>query len=98
MHVNPLAVPLDPPSYESTTPSSPVSAISNNVTHALHPRIAVLLGVNVRWHIPLLISRALSTAPAAVIRLQQFPNILANDCTVVGLALCVHLPCGIAIQ
>ena len=30
-----------------------------------HPRIAVLLGVNARWHIPLLICRALSTAPAA---------------------------------
>lgn len=31
----------------------------------LHPRIAVLLGVNARWHVPLLICRALSTAPAA---------------------------------
>lgn len=30
-----------------------------------HPRVAVLLGVNTRWHIPLLICRALSTAPAA---------------------------------
>jgi hypothetical protein len=31
----------------------------------LHPRVAVLLGVEKRWHIPLLFCRALSTAPAA---------------------------------
>lgn len=30
-----------------------------------HPRIAVLLGVNSQWYIPLLICQALSTAPAA---------------------------------
>ncbi len=34
-------------------------------SRALHPRVAVLLGINARWHIPLLICRALSTAPAA---------------------------------
>jgi hypothetical protein len=31
----------------------------------LHPRVAVLLGVEGRWHLPLLFCRALSTAPAA---------------------------------
>jgi hypothetical protein len=52
-----------PPSYEAISSSLPVKhhvAISN----ALHPRVAVLLGVNAKWHIPLLICRALSTAPA----------------------------------
>ena len=29
-----------------------------------HPRVAVLLGVNAHWNIPLLICRATSTAPA----------------------------------
>ena len=52
-----------PPSYEAISSSLPVknhAAVSN----ALHPRVAVLLGVNARWHIPLLICRALSTVPA----------------------------------
>jgi len=31
----------------------------------LHPRVAVLLGVEKHWHFPLLFCRALSTAPAA---------------------------------
>src|SRR6202041_978303 len=31
----------------------------------LHPRVAVLLGVEKHWHLPLLFCRALSTAPAA---------------------------------
>lgn len=31
---------------------------------ALHPRIAVLLGVSTTWHIPLLVARAISTVPA----------------------------------
>ena len=34
------------------------------MSNALHPRVAVLLGVNTKWHIPLLTCRALSTAPA----------------------------------
>lgn len=29
-----------------------------------HPRVAVFLGVNAHWHVPLLVCRALSTAPA----------------------------------
>ncbi|KZF20501.1 hypothetical protein L228DRAFT_270568 [Xylona heveae TC161] len=43
-----------------SSPSPPPSAAS-----ALHPRVAVLLGVSRRWHLPLLVGRALSTAPAA---------------------------------
>jgi polyferredoxin len=31
----------------------------------LHPRVAVLLGIQKHWHLPLLFCRALSTAPAA---------------------------------
>lgn len=30
----------------------------------VHPRVAVLLGVKAHWNVPLLICRALSTAPA----------------------------------
>jgi hypothetical protein len=49
------------------------SAISPNASASgrrqsfasFHPRIAVLLGVNARWHIPLQVCRAASTAPAA---------------------------------
>ena len=32
---------------------------------ALHPRVAVILGVDRKWYIPLLVCRALSTVPAA---------------------------------
>lgn len=32
---------------------------------ALHPRVAVILGVDRRWYVPLLVCRALSTLPAA---------------------------------
>lgn len=32
---------------------------------ALHPRVAVILGVDKKWHAPLLVCRALSTVPAA---------------------------------
>ncbi len=66
MHANYLASPQDPPSYAATNPSpSPTVKASANVSSALHPRVAVLLGVGARWHIPLLICRGLSTAPAA---------------------------------
>lgn len=53
----------DPPSYDGL-PSTPVNVPSPAVKSALHPRIAVLLGVSTSWHIPLLVARALSTAPA----------------------------------
>lgn len=52
-----------PPSYETISSSLPVKNHAT-ISNALHPRVAVLLGVNARWHIPLLICRALSTAPA----------------------------------
>ncbi|KAG9230034.1 N-glycosylation protein-domain-containing protein [Amylocarpus encephaloides] len=52
--------------------SSPSSPTSNATTRrhpppdsVLHPRVAVLLGVEKHWHFPLLLCRALSTAPAA---------------------------------
>ncbi|PGH26694.1 hypothetical protein AJ80_01640 [Polytolypa hystricis UAMH7299] len=38
---------------------------SSNVVSALHPRVAVFLGVDRRWYLPLLVCRALSVAPAA---------------------------------
>ena len=62
-----LAVPKDlgdPPSYADVSSRSPADSCTS-VSHALHPRVAVLLGVHARWYIPLLICRALSTAPAA---------------------------------
>src|SRR5581483_6409741 len=36
-----------------------------NLSSPLHPRVAVILGVDRKWHIPLLVCRALSVAPAA---------------------------------
>lgn len=64
MHASPLAFSPDPPSYAAISSSPPAIAIPK-ASSALHPRVAVLLGVNARWHVPLLICRALSTAPAA---------------------------------
>lgn len=58
----PLASP-DPPSYDELPPTT-VSALETPSKSALHPRIAVLLGVSASWHVPLLVARALSTAPA----------------------------------
>lgn len=51
---------LNPPHYDDLTPPKAPPP----PPPALHPRIAVLLGVSTSWHIPLLIARALSTAPA----------------------------------
>lgn len=53
---------LNPPHYDDLTP--PKAPPPPPPPPALHPRIAVLLGVSTSWHIPLLIARALSTAPA----------------------------------
>jgi len=64
VHASLLALSRDPPTYATISSSPPVNATAK-ASNALHPRVAVLLGVNVRWHIPLLICRALSTAPAA---------------------------------
>ncbi|KAJ5288560.1 hypothetical protein N7478_001590, partial [Penicillium angulare] len=57
----------------STTPPSPSSMphtplgsdAGHSATSPLHPRVAVILGVDRRWYIPLLVCRALSTLPAA---------------------------------
>lgn len=38
---------------------------TNTLTTSFHPRVAVVLGVNARWHAPLLVCRALSTLPTA---------------------------------
>lgn len=57
-----------------TIPSSPTSSTSHTPlgsdagqagSSPLHPRVAVILGVDRRWYIPLLVCRALSTLPAA---------------------------------
>ena len=62
------------PSAASTpstpTPSTSHTPNSNEASHtaapsALHPRVAVILGVDRRWYVPLLVCRALSTVPAA---------------------------------
>lgn len=45
-----------PPNRHPAQPDHPPSV--------LHPRVAVLLGVEKHWHLPLLLCRALSTAPA----------------------------------
>ncbi|CAG8208216.1 unnamed protein product [Penicillium nalgiovense] len=52
-----------PPSPTSSTSHTPPS--SDGHSSALHPRVAVILGVDRRWYIPLLVCRALSTLPAA---------------------------------
>lgn len=54
-----------PPSYAASFSSPIVKTEATAHSNTSHPRVAVLLGVNARWHIPLLVCRALSTAPAA---------------------------------
>lgn len=58
----PLASP-DPPRYDELAPTD-VKLPETSSKSALHPRIAVLLGVSTSWHVPLLVARALSTIPA----------------------------------
>ncbi|KAL2219135.1 N-glycosylation protein-domain-containing protein [Thermoascus aurantiacus ATCC 26904] len=59
-----------PPSPASSR-SGPTSTASGrnestlSFSSALHPRVAVILGVDRKWYVPLLVCRALSTAPAA---------------------------------
>ncbi|KAG0650573.1 hypothetical protein D0Z07_3204 [Hyphodiscus hymeniophilus] len=53
--------PSHPPSY---TPGDLHPADPDTKASVLHPRVAVLLGVEKHWHFPLLFCRALSTAPA----------------------------------
>ena len=59
----PSAVLPSPTSSASHTPLG--SDAGNAAPSPLHPRVAVILGVDRRWHIPLLVCRALSTLPAA---------------------------------
>ena len=54
-----------PPSYAEISSTAPTASFVVADRSRLRPRVAVVLGVNARWHIPLLICRALSTAPAA---------------------------------
>lgn len=63
----PLASNQSPPSYTRINlnlPNHPVRP-SKPAFKAVHPRVAVLLGISRRWHIPLLTCRGLSTLPAA---------------------------------
>lgn len=60
-----LASSPDPPSYAASFPSPEVKIKASKHLSTSHPRVAVLLGVNAHWHFPLLICRAISTAPAA---------------------------------
>lgn len=73
---NPREKATIPPSEEPTVvpPPPPISASPNPQSQddkhtvappALHPRVAVILGVDRKWYVPLLVCRALSTAPAA---------------------------------
>ncbi|KAJ5162356.1 hypothetical protein N7492_007748 [Penicillium capsulatum] len=55
-----------PPSPASSTSHTPLGSDAGQTgPSALHPRVAVILGVDRRWYIPLLVCRALSTLPAA---------------------------------
>ena len=60
-----LASSPDPPSYTASFSPPKVNVEPTTLPSVSHPHVAVLLGVNARWHIPLLMCRALSTAPAA---------------------------------
>ncbi|KAJ5999122.1 hypothetical protein N7451_006932 [Penicillium sp. IBT 35674x] len=58
--------PVAPPSPTSSTSHTPLGSDAGQAASSpLHPRVAVILGVDRRWHIPLLVCRALSTLPAA---------------------------------
>ncbi|KAF3403796.1 hypothetical protein F1880_010160, partial [Penicillium rolfsii] len=59
----PAVAPPSPTSDTSQTP--PGSDAGQTSSSPLHPRVAVILGVDRRWYIPLLVCRALSTLPAA---------------------------------
>ncbi|CAL3968076.1 unnamed protein product [Diplocarpon coronariae] len=56
--------PLPPPRYPLSSPPNRHPARPDHENSVLHPRVAVLLGVERHWHLPLLFCRALSTAPA----------------------------------
>ena len=60
-----LLASLEPPSYADSTAGPSLKPKDTATSNGLHPRVAVVLGISTRWHVPLLICRALSTAPAA---------------------------------
>jgi hypothetical protein len=53
------------PSPTSTSHTPLGSDAGQAGSSPLHPRVAVILGVDRRWYLPLLVCRALSTLPAA---------------------------------
>ncbi|PGH09507.1 hypothetical protein GX51_00612 [Blastomyces parvus] len=55
---SPSTVPFQPPSPDTPAPGA------RDVLSSLHPRVAVILGVDRRWYIPLLLCRGLSILPA----------------------------------
>ncbi|KAE8350274.1 N-glycosylation protein-domain-containing protein [Aspergillus coremiiformis] len=56
-----IVPPLDP----STARTPNGNDAGQTLPSAFHPRVAVILGVDRKWYLPLLICRALSTVPAA---------------------------------
>jgi len=60
-------VPPSPVSSRSEATSTIALSADSGLAHAsaLHPRVAVILGVDRKWYVPLLVCRALSTLPAA---------------------------------
>ncbi len=62
--LNPRPPPPSTPPPPFYTPGDLHPADPETKTSVLHPRVAVLLGVDKQWHLPLLFCRALSTAPA----------------------------------
>lgn len=59
---------VSPPSPASSASQSPPGNDGSShaaATTAMHPRVAVILGVDRKWYVPLLVCRALSTVPAA---------------------------------
>lgn len=61
----PAVAPPPPTSDTSHTPLGSDADAGQTTSSPLHPRVAVILGVDRRWYIPLLVCRALSTLPAA---------------------------------
>ncbi|EAS35062.3 uncharacterized protein CIMG_00416 [Coccidioides immitis RS] len=64
--LDPNFLPPPPSPSNVSSKASPRTPSPQTVTtNPLHPRVAVILGVDRRWYLPLLVCRALSIAPAA---------------------------------
>lgn len=64
--VTSTAPPAVAPSPTSSTSHTPLGSDAGQAAPSpLHPRVAVILGVDRRWYIPLLVCRAMSTVPSA---------------------------------